>query len=186
MFGKLFGKNKEEDKKRKFSGDLSLNDLQKGDFLDYFMRSWEVKDVTLFDWGNNDFSKELTLNNGKEEKYLSIDSEIDVDLVLSEKISILDLDTNIAGHFRERNDPPETLIYKNTTYTLSEESQGHFISEEDHNNGLDNWTTFVNFDYRGRLGREFLTIVQLGQQEFLAYAGNEVKSIEFSNFIPRN
>jgi len=179
MFGNLFGKKKQE---RSYS-DLTIYNLKKKDLLDYFMKSWLVEEITFYDWGNNDISKELLLNSGDDKCYLSLDSENNGDCTISRSIELKNIEPDVREHFRTSSEAMSSITVEGKEYKLTEEAQGHLASEEKSTED-NNWTPFVNFDYYDADEKEFISIVQLNEQHFEAYKGNTVKDYEFSNLIP--
>lgn len=179
MFGNLFGKKKEE---RSYS-DLTIYNLKKNDLLDYFMKSWLVEEITFYDWGNNDISKELLLDSGDQKLYLSLDSENTGNCTVSQSIELKNISPDIREHFRTSSETMSSITFQEKEYKLTEEAQGHSASEEESGED-DNWTPFVNFDYYDADEKEFISIVQLNEQHFEAYKGEIVKDYEFSNLIP--
>ena len=58
MFG--FLKN---DKEEASTQPTSIEQIQVGDVVDYYMKSWETQEEGVYDWGNNESSKEFKLNS---------------------------------------------------------------------------------------------------------------------------
>ena len=64
-------------KKKKVSYDvtnLSLKDLDVGFIFDYDMKSWVVKEVYKYDWGNNNYTSEYKVDSGDEVAFLPVSS----------------------------------------------------------------------------------------------------------------
>jgi len=114
-----FFKKKEEPK---LSEELTLKDLQKGDFVDYFMKSWKVEEVTEYDWGNNIFSREFKLNAGDEIIYIEIDEEEDDTVSISRDVKMSKIQKGLKQHIIEKDEPPKELEYEGSIYFFSEEN----------------------------------------------------------------
>ena len=179
MFGNLFGKKKPQ---RSYS-DITIYNLKKKDLLDYFMKSWLIEEITFYDWGNNDISKELLLNSGDDKCYLSLDSENSGDSTISRSIPLKDITPDVREHFRSSSQTLSSITFEGKEYKLTEEAQGHSATEEESGDD-DNWTPFVNYDYYDTDEKEFISLVQLNEQHLEAYKGEVVKDYEFSNLIP--
>lgn len=165
--------------------DMTLTDLEVGDFVDYFMQSWEVKEISSYDWGNNDFSIEYRLNNGKDTLYVSVSESDGEDISVSTPRELWDIKPDIRKHFREHSDPVTSIELKGKTYELHEESQGHFADRQERDQESA-WQPFVSFDYFDQKRENSISIVQLGNYTFEAYTVAQAKSYEFSNFVPAN
>ena len=59
-------------KKEKEIVDLTVQNLSVGCILEYDLQSWIVKDKTEYDWGNNQFSFEYTIENGSDSSFLHV------------------------------------------------------------------------------------------------------------------
>ena len=72
-----FLKNKKD---KPSSQPKSIEELQVGDLVDYYMKSWETEEEGEYDWGNNEFSKEFKLNSGDEVMFISLyeDDELEI------------------------------------------------------------------------------------------------------------
>ncbi|TPN89215.1 DUF4178 domain-containing protein [Aquimarina algicola] len=172
----FFKKDKKESKI-----DFTVNELKKGYILDYFMKTWEVKSVYLYDWGNNSFAREYFLDAGNEKLYLYVEEDDELICSVWKKIDIIDIDPNIIDITIANDDAPNTITYKNSTFTKISSSLGNCAEEgnEDEYDELISWT------YQNKDNKELISVNRVGEEEFEATHGNYVKEYEFSNILPR-
>lgn len=177
MFGNLF-KSKQEDPKT----DLTILDLEVGYILDYFLKSWEVKAVYEYDWGNNFFTIEYKLDSGDEILFLHIEeTEEGLECVISKKVKLLEIDEDLKDEILKYDEPKsKKIFYKERKYRLGDENQGFF-----RDTASENWQQFVSWEYVSKDGENIITIERWGEMEFEASSGTYVEAHEFSNFLPR-
>ncbi|MBL4708601.1 MAG: DUF4178 domain-containing protein, partial [Flavobacteriales bacterium] len=93
--------------------DFTVNELEKGFIVDYFMKSWEVKKVSVYDWGNNCFSREYLLGSGDENIYLNVEEDDELICSVWRKLDIFDIDSGLANSITKNDDAPDRIIYDN-------------------------------------------------------------------------
>ncbi|NBC82274.1 MAG: DUF4178 domain-containing protein [Bacteroidetes bacterium] len=180
MFKKIVNKikgKKEEDQIDVTN--LSLRDLRKGYIIDYFMQSWEVKEAYQYDWGNNFFSKEYLITNGKEKKYLHVEDDGELILSLTEDANILSIDKSLKSDIIAHDKPSSTINYKGKIFYMDEESQGYFRDMDN-----DYWSEFVSWDFVDEEKKELIGLTRWGESEIEASVGIFVEEYEFSNIVP--
>ena len=74
---------------------IRLFDLNVGSVVDYKTSTYLVEEEYVYDWGDEDFSKELLLSNGSEKFWLSIEDEKSTSLFIHEKIRLRELGTDL-------------------------------------------------------------------------------------------
>ncbi len=171
----FFKKKKEEPK---LSSELTLKDLQKGDYVDYFMKSWKVEGVTEYDWGNNIFSREFKLNAGDEIIYVEIDEEEDETVAISRDEKMSKIQKGLKQYIIENDGPPKEIEYKGTKYYFSEENLG-----ECYEVGSDDVSQLVNWTFNDEDEENFISIDRWDETDIEASVGEYAKIIEFSNII---
>lgn len=167
-------------KKKEININYTVNDLKKGFFVDYFLQSWEVKKVDIYDWGNNRTSREYLIDSGTERQYLHVEDEGQLVCTLSKDLELNQLPTGFLNHIVQQDDAPQQLVYKNETYQRISSAQG-FCGEEGSNEK--DWSKFVNWMFENENG--FISIDRWGEEEFSAATGKYVQEIEFSNILPK-
>lgn len=178
IFGKLFGKKEEEPK------ELTLTNLDVGYILDYDLRSWEVKTVYEYDWGNNTYTIEYKLHDGKENIYLHVDDGDDMECSVSRKANLFEISKTLKSHIISNDAPPQELHYKGETYYLDGDSPAHCRDVAD-GDGDDAWSELVNYVFINEKRTAFVNLDRWSENEIDAAVGTYVKPFEFSNFLPR-
>jgi hypothetical protein len=159
---------------------FTVNDMKVGFMVDYFVKTWEVKKVYVYDWGNNFFSKEYLLDSGDETIYLSVEDDDNLICSIWNKLDIFDIDSGLANSITATDDAPNRLVYENKTFIRKESSQGCCNEEGD-----DKDSELVNWTYENPETNELLSIDRWGEEEYAAAKGKRVKEFEFSNILPR-
>lgn len=177
VFGKLFGKKEEE---KKSSMDLTLWDLEEGYFVDYFLKSWQVTEEYEYDWGNNFFSKEFTLDSGDEILFLHVSDEgSELECSISKEIKIRSIEPDPKEHILEYDEPPKTMKKDGKVYYRDAEE-----AAECRKLGEDNWHQVVQWEYEDEDEEEFLSLSRWSESDVEAFHGKYVEPYEFSNIIP--
>ncbi len=171
-----FFKSKKEEPKVNFT----VNDLKKGYMVDYFLKTWEVKKVYIYDWGNNFYSKEFYLDAGNEDMYLSVENDDKLICSIWKKVDIFEIDSNLVNTITASDEAPNQLVYENKTYHRTESSQGLCSTE-----GEEGASELVNWMYVNSETKELISIDRWGEEEYGAAIGKYVDEFEFSNILPR-
>ena len=170
-------------KKEESRGELTLENLQTGDLLEYFLKTWEVKKVYEYDWGNNEFTREYALDSGDDQVNLHISNDNPPVCSVSRKVSIVSVDNNLKAHIIKFDEPPQKVDYDGKSYYRQEEGQGYSREEGE---GDDEWSEFVSWELVDDSGEHFISLERYGETDVDAYAGQYAKPFEFSNFLPRS
>jgi len=159
---------------------LRVTDLRKGFMLDYDLNTWEVTQEYEYDWGNEFYTREYKIVNGREERYLSVEVDDEIDLALWQKINLAAIDRNLASYIMSNDEPPRELSLGGVSYHRTEESLGYW-----RNTSSSNWQKFINWDYENADGDKYISLERWGEEEFEASTGIKVKEYEISNILPR-
>ncbi len=160
---------------------LSIKDLDQGFIFDYDMKSWVVKEVYQYDWGNNNISKEFLIDSGEEVGFLGIEDKGEPWITFTKTIKIRDLGTDIIDRTVEAKSPPKILVYQAKEYHLHNDSAGYF---NDITKGTDDWEELIAWELYDDNEENLIGITQWGEREFDAVAGVVVKEFQISNIIP--
>ena len=160
--------------------DFTVYKLKKGYMLDYFMKSWEVKTVYEYDWGNNFYSREYLLDSGNETMYLHVEDDDKLICTIWNKLDIFDIDSGLAASITANDEAPNRLVYANKTYVRKESSQGYCMEE-----GEKEESELVSWMYEHPESKDLISITRWGEEEYDASTGKYVEEIEFSNILPR-
>lgn len=157
--------------------DPSLDNLREGYMLDYEMRTWEVTQHAKYDYEGWP-ADEWTLSHGDDILFLEYEYDDGPVFLLSEPVKMTEVTVD-GEPFRavvREQEPPTTVTYDATTYTLAEEGPAK-RTVDDRTNALHYWM------YEGDDG--FVALERYGSSDWNVYAGREVEPYEFDNILPR-
>lgn len=165
-------------KKKKVEEVEIINTVQQakvGDVIDYYMKSWEVKEEGEYDWGNNEFSTELKLDAGDEHLYLSIEEDDEIELSVSRSIKWKEIEGDLRNQMLQYNEPPRQIVSDGVTYQLTENGMGRFrsISRDT------GWSSFEYWDFEDKTEDKIITI-ENWNGEYELFKGEYVEPFEFS------
>jgi len=159
--------------------DLVLPNLQVGNFVDYDMKTWEVKAYHYYDWGSEDLTFEWQLTSHDETLFLEREPDDEDYWSVSQKIPISRLNPEFKDRILANESPPDTLEFEGTVYYLEETGAGHF-----HKNGEETTREILKWDYMDESGKKLLSIEQWGEADFEASIGKPVEEYQFINILP--
>ncbi len=176
----FFKRNKEEANNNVDPiSDTTLKNMNKGWYVDYDTKTWEVVSASYYDWGAGDLSYEWQLTSYDDTIYLEREEDDEDIWSISRKVPLSQLGSNIKTHILEHEDPPNQIDFKGKTYYLSESGGGHFY--QDKKSAQKN---ILNWDFEDESGENFLSIEQWGEDDFEASIGHVVFEYQFTNIIP--
>lgn len=159
---------------------VTVNDLRKGFVFEYDMRQWQVTEEFTYDWGDNYFSKEYKITDGKDTFFLSVEDDDELEVVLYEKMKIGQLEGDVAGEIIKNQAPPKEIRYKGMVFMRENESPGYFKEE----GSAKDWIEFINWQYYDEDEQHVLSIEQWGETEFEASFGRIINHYEITNILP--
>lgn len=180
----LFDFFKKKDEQKPSRGNVTVRNLQEGDFIDYYLKSWQVKELYEYDWGNNFYSIEYKLDSGDEIRYLSVEEDDQLILMICEKVNPIAIDKNLKEHIIENDVPMKRLEYKGVTYYLSRESLGYCRDWADDPDDEDNWSKLVTWEFLDETEKKFISVERWGEYEIDAAVGTIIQEYEITNIIP--
>ena len=160
---------------------LSLKDLNVGFIFDYDMKSWVVKEVYKYDWGNNNFTSEYKVDSGDEVAFLHIADEGELEISLSKSIRLSKIDEAIADEIEKNEKPPRKIHFNEKLYFLEEDAAGYF---RDLSKDTEDWEELISWEYLNDEATNVLSITQWDIRNIEASAGLILKEYQFSNIIP--
>jgi hypothetical protein len=160
---------------------LSLRDLDFGFVFDYDMKSWVVKEVYEYDWGDNNFTREYKVDSGEGIAFLSITDDGELNIVLSTAMKIRKIEENIVDEITRTEKAPDTIHYEGETYYLESDSAGYF---RDLTKKTEDWEELISWDYYDENEEKIISITQWDERTFDAYSGIVLEPYQFSNIIP--
>lgn len=158
---------------------IKVTDFKKGFVFDYDLKSWVVKKAYEYDWGNNNFSLEFVIENENESYYMSVEEDDEVEISLSKKIKLREIDEDLPEYIQRHETPPKTLDYKGKRFFMDGESMGSMreIGQKEISN-------LISWDFYSEDEKEIISIEQWGENDFEASKGFYVDESEFSNIYP--
>lgn len=160
---------------------VRVTHLRENFMLDYDMKTWQVKEMYEYDWGENYFSWEYKLDSGDDIVFLSVEEDDELELVVSRKIKLGLIDEDVEEAILDTGKPPKRVTYKGTQFIRENESPGFFRNAQEH---WDNATEFICWNYYDESEKLNLCIERWGEEEFEAAVGVVVEEFQFSNILP--
>jgi len=160
---------------------ITLKDLDFGFILDYDMKSWVVKEVYEYDWGDNNYSKEYKIDSGDEVGFLSIEDDSELNISLTKAIKIRKIDEDIIEEVLKNERAPNKIHYEGVTYYLDSDSAGYC---RDLGKETEDWEELFSWEYLDENEEKIISITQWDERTFEAYAGIVLEPYKFSNIIP--
>ena len=159
---------------------LSVRDLKPGFVFEYDLRNWQVVESNTYDWGNDFFSKEHKITDGRQTLYLGVEEDDELELCLMEKLPVRRIDVDLSEEVSKNDSLPRLIQVDDETFVLEEEAPGYLSRGED-----SDWVEFISWDYYSKKDEDrLLTIEQFGEREFEASIGNVIESYEISGINP--
>lgn len=171
-------KKKGEDKQEPDLLNLNLVDLKPGYVLDYDLKTWEVTAQHLYDY-EGDKVEEWELTCSDDVVYLDGEDDDGFTWILTQKISLSEVDDDLKTYLDENEEPPEQIICDGVTYEAKSSSTGKF-----HKNRSGSGDDFIVWDYLDVTERKVLVIEQWGDDDYETSIGKVVEEYEFSNILP--
>jgi Domain of unknown function (DUF4178) len=180
MFDFFKKKKKEEPTEPHYNPtDIRLTDLRKGFMLEYDLQTWQAEEEFEYDWGNNVFSYEFKLVNGRDIRYLSLEEDRETLCTLLQPLRFIKLGLGVEKELLDTGKPPRSIIYEGKTYYRERECPGFFRNIDN-----EEWAEFIAWEYADDSGKFVLEIEQWNESEFEAWIGEIVPERSFSNILP--
>jgi hypothetical protein len=158
--------------------DLTLSNLKPGYFLEYDLKTWQVKGQNRYDF-DGDRTDEWELVSGEEVRYLEREEDDGVTWTLTQKIPVSQIEGNLQASLRNQEDPPERVTCDGVEYFGESSQVGTFFKD-----GTGTGQEFIVWDYIDRSQKLTLGIEQWGDEEYEASLGEIVEEYQFSRIIP--
>jgi len=172
----LFRKKQEDD----FDplADLTLSKLKVGYLVDYDLKTWEITDYCVYDYGDGIRADEWEFTSGREISYLERAEDDDVEWAFAKKMPIGAIDEDVKKSIIDTEDPPNQITCKGKKYYLDESGAGKMRKEGQVDAEFISWTFIDEQD------ENFVVIEQWGETEFETAAGHYVEEYQFTNILP--
>ena len=155
----------------------SIEEIQVGDVVDYYMKSWEVQEEAEYDWGNNDLSKEFKLNSGDEIFYVSLYDDDELEISTFQKILWDAIDGDLRSTVKEYDKPPKELVKDGVKYFLADSGMARYRSVTKDKG----WSDFEFWDYEDA-SEDKIVSIECWDGDWEISAGEYAESFEFSVF----
>lgn len=155
---------------------ITLSTMQSGDYVDFDMKTWLVKQTGHYEWNANDITKEWQLVSANDTIYLEMESGDESSWGVSKKINLARLGDHVRKAITDKGDPPETIIVDGIEYYLEISGGGYYY---EHGKPLSQ--KLLKWDYSDDQGDKFISIEQWGENEFDASEGITAHEYQFSN-----
>ncbi len=175
-----FFKKKKKGEEELCFEDLVLSRLKTGFMVDYDMKTYVVAGRNKYEWDEGGVTDEWELKSGNEIWYLERSQEDgDVEWSMCRKLSLSELEGDIAGEIVRNEDPPEVVVYQGKNFMFEEDNVGDFFRGES-----EEALSFVAWDFEDEAEEQFLTIEQWGETKFDMQIGFKVEEYQFTNILP--
>ena len=162
--------------------DYTLDKMRIGFFVDYDLLTWTVTAMTSYD-NDGQQTEEWQLASGDQVRFLERAAEDGkVEWTLTRRISLRDVDGDVAGTILDEGEPPEQVRFEDGEYAAVESGSGTMV-ETGGASGESEAREFVSWSYESAGGR-VLYVVQSGDRDFSAYEGENVEEYQFTNILP--
>lgn len=165
-------------KKKAPQAERTLLTMKKGDIVDYYLKSWEVKSVGDYDWGNNIFSKEYELDSGDEKLFLHVTENMKCSV--TKQVPIAKINSELKNRIVGTDEPQREFSYNGDIYALFESGQGYYSEE------AEDASAFVSWDFTDKEEKKLISISRWGEMDIESFVGTFVEPLEFSNIIPKS
>ncbi len=162
---------------------LTLEDMDVGFIVDYNLKSWVVKEVYEYDWGNHNFSKEYKLDSGDEVGFLGVENDGELHITFSKSIKIRKIEEDVAEEISKTEKAPSCIHYDGETYHLDADTSGYF---RDCGKKAEDWEELISWEYYNDEEDKILNITQWDDRTFEASGGIVLQTFHFSNILPVN
>jgi hypothetical protein len=157
--------------------DFEIEDLQKGYFLDYDLKTWQITDFSTYTWDNgvNDF--ESTLFDGKDKLYLSYETVNESSSIFWEE-KIDKIWVAARNKIRAEQDLTQnTFTFENKNYHFAAEGSAKVKSTKETYN-------LVNWLFESEDGQNLVSFNKYGDGFIEAYLGIRITEHQINNITP--
>ncbi|MFY0601778.1 MAG: DUF4178 domain-containing protein [Cyclobacteriaceae bacterium] len=159
---------------------LSVKDLNVGFIFDYDMKSWVVKEVYEYDWGDHNFSKEYKVDSGDEVGFLGVEDDGDIVLTMAKSLKIRKIEENVFEAITEKK-APDKIHLDGKVYYLHSDSAGYF---RDCAKKEKEWEELIAYEYLDEDEENFISLTQWDDRTVEASSGIVLEQYKVSNIIP--
>ena len=163
--------------------DLNVLDLEEGFLFEMKGKSYEVFKEFYYDWGDEDYTKEVGITDGENKLFLYMEDDDELELVISKKIPIRSIQEDLPDIIKNDGEPPKKIEYQGESYLL-DESNSAYCLEGPFDADSDDWERFDSWDYKNKDGNKVLSVERWGDYEFEAAEGYYIKESDIQDIMP--
>ena len=145
------------------------------------MKSWLVKEVYEYDWGNNNFSKEYKVDCGDDVAFLGVEDDSELSITLSKSIKLRKIEEDVFQQITEKKKAPDKIHYDEKVFYLHADSAGYF---RDCEKETKDWEELITFEYFNEEETVFVSLTQWDDRTVEAYSGIVIEEYKISNILP--
>jgi hypothetical protein len=160
---------------------LTVFDLSRGAVFDYKLNSWVVEEEYEYDWGNEYFTQEFIISDGKERFNMHVEDDEGVEIAITTKVPLRNLSGDIAKEIELNQKPPSTILYNDITYYRENEYPGYHKKDRSQRS-----FEVIMWLYLTEDEEKLINIEQWGESEFTAKVGQYISPREISNILPKS
>jgi hypothetical protein len=160
---------------------LSVKDLNYGFIFDYDMKSWVVKEVYEYDWGDNNFSKEYKVDSGDDVAFLGVEDDAELTISLAKPIKIRKIEEDVFKEITENEKAPGKIHFEKEVFYLQSDSAGYY---RDCEKETKDWEELISYEYYNEEETKFISLTQWDERTVEAYSGIVIAPFQISNIIP--
>ena len=160
---------------------ITLHDLDAGFVFEYDLDTWVVKEKYEYDWGQENFSHEYKIDNGKHIRYLGVEDKGDLFITYLYPLKSSDIGGGVIDSMIRGEKAPSSLVYNGEMYKLAGDSAGYFNNITKKTN---EWEELMSWEYLNDSGDKIVNITQWDEKTFDVVGGEVLKEFHISNIIP--
>jgi hypothetical protein len=158
--------------------DLVLDKLRVGYLLDYDLETWVVTAYQHYRFNDGRKAEEWELSAGREKRYLERAEGDGLSWSFGQNVPIGALG-DVRQHIERHEDPPEQIVYQDTSYNLLG-SVGGYLRDE----GESSEQEMILWEFADDDEERFLSIMQWSETELSAAISHVVEDYQFTNILP--
>lgn len=161
--------------------DLTIENLKEGFMLDYNLKTWQVTNVSQYDWENGSVEKEFSLVSGIERASLYLKNESGlVSFVFCKQVNIYAIDENLESEILHKGKPYNILTYEEMPYYRENTNTGLIYNMTNNSSG----NKVLGWEYYDGQRQNVIRIEQRGRTDFKTWIGKAVSSYDFTSILP--
>jgi len=160
---------------------MDIGNLQIGYFLDFGLKTWEVRSETQYDWINGNSEKEFKIVCEAETQLLSIAYEPKITACfVGSPISMFSIQENLDQEILQRSTPPNILQYGDLKFYKENSKEGFLFKKVPNPQGIKT----LAWEYLDSQRKFVLRIEQTGRNNFRTTLWQRIDPYTISDILP--